>query len=58
MHPQLGDFVSRNFYERFDRTERFESGLPESTFDQNLPGSDNKPAMWLNVPVSAGAGQR
>jgi hypothetical protein len=58
MHPRLGDFVSRNFYERFDRTERFESGLPESTFAQNLRGSDNKPAMWLDVPASAGAGQR
>lgn len=58
MHPQLGDFVSRNFYERFDRTERFESGLPGSMFDHNLPGSGNKPAMWLDVPVSAGAHRR
>lgn len=58
MHPQLGDFVSRNFYERFDRTERFESGLPGSVFAHNLPGSDNKPAMWLDVPASAGAGKR
>ena len=58
MHPQLGRFVSRNFYERFDRTERFESGLPESVFAHNLPGSDNKPAMWLCVPASAGACER
>jgi hypothetical protein len=58
MHPQLGDFVSHNFYERFDRTERFESGLPGSVFAHNLPGSDNKPAMWLDVPASAGAGKR
>ena len=58
MHPQLGDFVSRNFYEQFDRTERFESGLPGSMFDHNLPGSGNKPAMWLNVPVSAGPHRR
>jgi AAA domain len=58
MHPQLGDFVSRNFYERFDRTERFESGLPTSMFDHNLPGSGNKPAMWLDVPVSAGIHRR
>lgn len=54
MHPQLGNFVSRNFYERFDPTERFESGLPGSMFDHNLPGSGNKPAMWLDVPASAG----
>jgi hypothetical protein len=58
MHPQLGDFVSHNFYEWFDPTERFESGLPESMFAHNLPGSDNKPAMWLDVPASAGAGKR
>lgn len=58
MHPQLGDFVSRNFYEQFDRTERFESGLPGSMFDHNLPGSGSKPAMWLDVPVSAGTHRR
>jgi AAA domain len=58
MHPQLGDFVSRNFYEWFDRAERFESGLPENLFAHNLSGTDNKPAMWLNVPVSAGHGRR
>jgi AAA domain len=58
MHPQLGDFVSRNFYEEFDPAERFESGLPESLFAHNLPGTDNKPAMWLNVPASAGHGRR
>ena len=32
MHPLLGGFISRNFYERFDHTERFGSGRPESDF--------------------------
>lgn len=51
MHPELGSFISRNFYESFDRRERFDSGLPASVFAHNLPGSDNKPAMWLSVPA-------
>lgn len=55
MHPQLGDFVSANFYER---SERFESGLPGSVFAHNLPGTGNRPAMWLEVPLSAGAGKK
>jgi hypothetical protein len=58
MHPQLGNFVSANFYERFDRTERFESGLPGSMFAHNLPGTGNRPAMWLEVPDSAGAAKK
>ncbi|WP_082563692.1 DEAD/DEAH box helicase [Nocardioides sp. Root140] len=58
MHPELGSFVSRNFYEAFDRTERFESGLPASAFAHNLPGTDNKPAMWLPVPADRGPAKR
>ncbi|MEI2784991.1 MAG: AAA domain-containing protein [Candidatus Nanopelagicales bacterium] len=55
MHPQLGDFVSRCFYETFDRTERFESGLPTGQFGHHLPGTDNAPAIWLDVPRTVGA---
>ena len=58
MHPQLGDFVSRCFYETFDRTERFESGLPAAQFGHHLPGTDNAPAIWLDVPRTVGAGRR
>jgi superfamily I DNA and/or RNA helicase len=32
--------------------------LPGSVFAHNLPGADNKPAMWLDVPASEGAGRR
>lgn len=55
MHPELGDFVSRNFYEAFEPTERFDSGLPASAFDHHLPGTNNKSAMWLSVPTNRGA---
>ena len=54
MHPQLGDFISRNFYERFDSSEKFESGRDESDFVHNLPGTDNKSAIWLDVPSKMG----
>lgn len=54
MHPTLGDFISRNFYERFDPEERVASGLPASMFSHNLPLTDNKPVAWLEVPASKG----
>ncbi len=53
MHPTLGDFVSRNFYERYNREEKFESPLPDSMFAQNLSGTNGKCAVWLNVPNGA-----
>lgn len=55
MHPVIGDFISRNFYERFDPKERIYSGLPASVFAHNLPGTRNKPVAWLEVPTSLGA---
>lgn len=58
MHPLLGDFISRNFYERFDSLEKFGSGKLESNFIHNLPGTDAKPVVWLDVPESKGKHQR
>lgn len=58
MHPELGSFVSRNFYERFDADENFGSGLPAETFSHHLPDTNNKPAMWLPVPASVGPEKR
>lgn len=58
MHPTLGDFVSRNFYERFDSTERIESGMPIEMFHHDLPGTDDKPAIWIDVPESYGKATR
>jgi len=55
MHPLLGDFVSRNFYERFDVAEKFGSGRPASDFAHDLPNTDGKPAVWLEVPTDRGA---
>ena len=58
MHPELGNFVSRNFYERFDADEKFGSGLPAEMFSHHLPDTNNKPAMWLPVPASVGPEKR
>ena len=58
MHPLLGDFISRNFYERFDPLEKFESGRLASDFVHNLPSMDGKPAAWLDVTTEKGRHQK
>lgn len=59
MHPVLGDFVSRNFYEVHEGDEiRIESPRPAEDFRHSLPGyeKDGKPcvAAWLDVPAHRG----
>nr|WP_025827229.1 AAA domain-containing protein [Acetobacter persici] len=58
MHPLLGSFISRNFYERFDLLEKFGSGRPASDFVHTLSGSNGKPAVWLDVSADKGRHQR
>lgn len=58
MHPVIGDFISRNFYERFNPEERIYPGLSASVFAHNLPGTGNRPVAWLEVPASLGAHSR
>lgn len=58
MHPLLGEFVSRNFYEHFDVTERFGSGLGAECFAFDLPEMDNRPLAWLSVPFAKGSHMR
>ena len=58
MHPLLGDFISRNFYERFDPSEKFGSGRPASDFVHDLSGTDGKSAAWLDVTAEKGKHQR
>jgi hypothetical protein len=58
MHPLLGDFISSNFYERFDPSEKFSSGRLENDFAHNLPDTKNKPTIWLDVPAAKGKHQR
>lgn len=49
MHPLLGDFVSRAFYEG-----QVKSPLGVEYFKQDLEGTDGKAALWLEVPLSLG----
>ena len=58
MHPLLGDFISRNFYERFDRRRNSVPDEPASDFVHNLPDTDGKPAAWLDVPAAKGKHER
>ncbi|MDR2117559.1 MAG: AAA family ATPase [Planctomycetaceae bacterium] len=52
MHPVLGRFVSKEFYEQYE--EQFDSPLEEKYFTQNLSGTNGKPLMWLDVPAEKG----
>jgi hypothetical protein len=54
MHPELGSFISRNFYERHDPSEKFDSGLPAESFVHDLPGTHNAFAIWVDVPYYIG----
>ncbi|MDF5716703.1 MAG: AAA domain-containing protein [Rhizonema sp. NSF051] len=53
MHPILGDFVSRTFYE-YHGEPPIRAGRAEEEFVHNLPGYENVVAAWINVPLSAG----
>ncbi|QDG52057.1 hypothetical protein FIV42_15295 [Persicimonas caeni] len=50
MHPELGDFVSREFYEKTEDLE-VRSGLENDDFEHELPGYEDAVAAWLDVPV-------
>ena len=52
-HPLLGDFATRHFYD--EHGEHYGSSRPASDFSHNLPGIENKAAVWLNVPADKGA---
>ena len=53
-HPILGDFISRNFYERFNSEEKFSSGRPSEDFAHTLPGVEGECAVWMDIPLSEG----
>ena len=55
-HPILGDFASRNFYEKYG--EGYQSPLPLELFNQSLQGIENKAAVWLDVPNHQGKEER
>jgi hypothetical protein len=54
MHPVLGSFVSRVFYEPH-REACIEPGREEREFIHNLPEYIGKVGAWIDVPLSQGA---
>lgn len=57
MHPRLGDFVSKQFYER-PGLGRVKSGLLESDFMDDVPGLGRAVCSWIHVPHSKGPEER
>ncbi|MCY9854743.1 DEAD/DEAH box helicase [Vibrio mediterranei] len=53
MHPELGAFVSEEFYERFGLPP-VKPGLDESYFPLDVPGYEGKLAAWIDVEPSKG----
>lgn len=47
MHPQMGTFVSENFYEG-----NLKNGLPANQFVNKLKGFEGKAYAWLDIPYS------
>ena len=58
MHPLLGKFVSDHFYRIHSPEEAFGSPLSAEYFVHGLPGIAEVPAVWMDVPASAGEEQR
>lgn len=56
MHPRLGEFVSRVFYEPYG--EAINSGLPSEEFNHEFPGFEGRTAAWVDVPREAGPPRR
>lgn len=55
MHPVLGDFVSREFYEK-EKLDPVKSGRPASSFLSDIPGHAKRVCCWIDVPWSNGDG--
>ena len=53
MHPVLGDFVSKEFYES-EGEQRIKAGLPAENFDHALPKYKGRVAAWFDVLPNLG----
>lgn len=57
MHPKIGDFVSRSFYES-EGESKVKAGLPKEYFDLGIGQYAGKIAEWVDVPLTAGKERR
>jgi hypothetical protein len=53
MHPVLGEFVSRTFYE-YHGESPIKAGRAETEFFHDLPGYEQKVAAWIDIPHNLG----
>ena len=53
MHPKLGDFVSKEFYES-NKEPPIKAGLPKESFGHALPKYAGRAAAWFDVPPKDG----
>ncbi|MEZ8022143.1 DEAD/DEAH box helicase [Vibrio sp. 1F255] len=53
MHPKIGDFVSRSFYES-EGEAKVNAGLTADRFDLGIANYSGKFAEWIDVPLSSG----
>lgn len=53
MHPELGNFISQNFYEMYG--EKVESPRPATDFEHGVQGYVGRFAAWIDVPRSKGS---
>lgn len=56
MHPVLGEFVSREFYER-EGLDPIKPGRSADSFMADIPGHEGKVCCWIDVPHAEGDGQ-
>ena len=57
MHQDLGDFISRSFYES-EGEPRLMAGLEDEKFDLGIPKYKYKVAEWIDLPLSSGREKR
>jgi hypothetical protein len=57
MHPTLGDFISRHFYEAAG-LEKVYSGKTEADFAETVPLYGRAVCHWVDIPTHAGSDER
>ncbi|WP_420935484.1 DEAD/DEAH box helicase [Alteromonas sp. A081] len=57
MHPDIGGFVSRSFYEA-EKEPKIKAGLSEEYFDIGIAKYRGKVAEWIDLPLLSGKEQR
>jgi superfamily I DNA and/or RNA helicase len=53
MHPVIGDFISRTFYEKYG-DPKIESGTPKEKLTHNIVQYKNKVAVSIHIPLIKG----